>query len=72
MIDLPAQRGLLCLCLSGTLAVLLADWLLFRTFGPDYTISWVTRGMFDRWPVTWVIFVLWIGILIGHLMPVKV
>ena len=71
MLDLPGQRALLGLCLFFTVSVLFGDYLLYRFFGPERTISWVCKWLFESWPLTFVVFLFWVGLLVGHLLPVK-
>jgi hypothetical protein len=43
------------------------DLVAMHGLGPDATISRVMRRLFDRVPILYPLFWLWVGILIGHI-----
>jgi hypothetical protein len=54
-----------------TVAILVLDALLWTIFGADATFSRVFDSAYRRWPVTSAVLFVWIGILIGHLLPAR-
>jgi hypothetical protein len=52
-----------------TVGVLALDALLWRCVGVEATFSRAARWAFDEWPLTAVTVFVWVGILIGHLLP---
>jgi hypothetical protein len=61
------------LLLAGliTAAILVLDSLLWSSFGADATFSRAFNWLYRRWPVTAAVLFVWIGILIGHLLPAR-
>ncbi len=70
-LDNETQRLVLAICGLLTVAILGVDLALFKWVGNHATISGACGYMFDRSPVTYTLFVAWLGILIGHLMPTR-
>jgi hypothetical protein len=52
-----------------TAGILALDVILWRHFGVEATFSRAVRWLFDRWPLTAAVLFVWIGIVIGHLIP---
>ena len=69
--DMYTQRIVLACCCAVTILILAVDAILFKLVGSHATISCACVYLFDRWPVTYTIFVAWVCILIGHLMPTR-
>ncbi len=53
--------------LATTAIVIGYDVLAARAWGREATISYVMRRTFDRWPILYPVFWLWLGILAGHI-----
>lgn len=70
-LDVSAQRLVLAVCVLVTVVILAVDAVLMKCIGTHWTISAACQYMFDRWPVTYTLFVAWVCILLGHLMPAK-
>jgi hypothetical protein len=66
-----AQWLALALACLVTAGVLTLDALLWRALGPDATFSRALAALFSRWPVALALFLLWLGIIIGHLLPAR-
>ncbi len=62
----------LLLILAITTAILVADWSIWSTIGIQATFSHAFDALYRRWPVTTAVFFLWIGVLVGHLIPTNV
>jgi hypothetical protein len=54
-----------------TVGILALDVVLWRSFGLDATFSRAFDWVYRRWPITSAVIFVWIGILIGHLLPVQ-
>jgi hypothetical protein len=54
-----------------TALILFADYLLWRHVGNYATISAGCQWAFEQWPLTLVVFVYFLGLLTGHLLPTK-
>ena len=54
-----------------TVSILVLDALLWSSFGADATFSRAFDALYRRWPVTMAILFVWVGLLIGHLLPVR-
>jgi hypothetical protein len=54
-----------------TTAILVLDALLWSSFGAEVTFSRAFQFLYRRWPVTAALLFVWIGILIGHLLPAR-
>jgi hypothetical protein len=54
-----------------TAAILVLDALLWSSFGADATFSRAFDALYRRWPVTAAVLFVWLGILIGHLLPAR-
>jgi len=52
-----------------TLAVLALDSLLWWGLGVHLTFSRAFDWLFRRWPICAAMLFLWIGVLVGHLLP---
>jgi hypothetical protein len=70
---MSTQTQWLTVALAGlvTAATLVLDALLWSLFGAEATFSRVFRLMFDRWPVVAALVLVWVGILVGHLLPAR-
>lgn len=67
MPDTQAQWTTFAFILTMTIVVVAFDVVMASIWGPDATISRVTRRMFQSHPILYPMFWLWVGILIGHL-----
>jgi uncharacterized membrane protein YidH (DUF202 family) len=65
------QRLTLMLAALVTAGILILDAILWHTLGVDATFSRAFYRLYQRWPVTTAVLLIWIGIVIGHLLPVK-
>jgi hypothetical protein len=54
-----------------TVGILVLDALLWSVMGLDWTFSRAFNRLYQRWPIVAAMLFLWIGILIGHLLPAK-
>jgi hypothetical protein len=61
----------LLLAILITAAILVLDALLYATLGANATFSYAFDAIYRRWPIVAAMLFLWIGILIGHLLPAK-
>lgn len=66
-----AQRLTLAFVIAITFVVLAYDILVIRAYGVEASISRVMQRFFAARPTLFVMFVIWLGVLIGHLMPVE-
>jgi hypothetical protein len=57
------------LAVAITIGILVLDALLWSSFGIDATFSRAFDWLYKRWPITSAVLFVWIGILIGHLLP---
>ncbi len=62
----------LLLIVAITTAILIADWSIWSTLGVQATFSHAFDALYRRWPITSAVFFLWIGVLVGHLIPATV
>ncbi len=65
------QRFVLLLTILITCAILTLDALLWSTFGYNATLSRTFDWVYKRWPICAAIFFIWVGIVVGHLLPMK-
>ncbi len=66
----PEQQWLtLLLAFAITIGILVLDALLWSSFGLHATFSQTFDSLYRRWPITSALLFVWIGILIGHLLP---
>ena len=54
-----------------TASILVLDSLLWSSFGADATFSRAFEWLYRRWPVATAVLFVWIGIVVGHLLPVR-
>jgi hypothetical protein len=71
-VTIPEQQWFtLLLATLITAAILVLDSLLWSSFGAGATFSQAFDALYRRWPVTAAVLFVWIGILIGHLLPAR-
>ena len=61
----------LVLAVAITVAILVLDAVLWTTLGADATFSRAFEWLYRRWPVTTALLFVWVGVLVGHLLPVR-
>jgi hypothetical protein len=71
MIPDEPQWLTLALAVLVTAGVLVLDALLWSALGADATFSRAFYALYQRWPVTTALTLVWVGILIGHLLPTR-
>ena len=71
MITTEQQGFTLLLAALITAAILTLDALLWSSFGFEATFSRAFEGLYRRWPVTTALLFVWVGVLVGHLLPVR-
>jgi len=54
-----------------TAAVLALDAILWAALGAEATFSRAFYALYQRWPVTMALLLVWVGILVGHLLPTR-
>lgn len=68
-LDLATQRLVFYGFIGVLILILLADYLLCMLLGHDFTISAACQVLLRRWPICFVMLILWLGVLVGHLLP---
>jgi hypothetical protein len=63
------QWFVIALAICITILILVIDASLWRTYGIEYTFSRAWGYLHDRYPVSSALLLIWIGILVGHLLP---
>jgi hypothetical protein len=71
MTSVEQQWFTLLLAALITAAIVVLDALLWASFGADATFSRAFEWAFRRWPVTTAVLLVWVGLLIGHLLPAR-
>ena len=69
----PSGQQWLTLALAAlvTAAVLTLDALLWSALGAEATFSRAFQRAYERWPVCAALALVWLGILVGHLLPAR-
>jgi hypothetical protein len=71
MSDHDQQWLTLALAVLVTAAILTLDALLWSALGAEATFSRAFGRQFHRWPVCAAVALVWVGILVGHLLPAR-
>jgi hypothetical protein len=54
-----------------TAAILALDAILWSALGIEATFSRTFQRVYERWPVCAALALVWVGILVGHLLPAR-
>jgi hypothetical protein len=70
MLNTNEERLVFLLCIVSSLFVLVVDVYL-HAFMANATISRIWQSVWERYPTAALVFVFWIGLLVGHLLPTR-
>lgn len=70
-LDIESQQLVFEVVLIVTGLILFSDYMLWRHIGAHATISAAVQWAFEKWPALLIVFVYYLGLLTGHLLPTR-